>query len=802
MMKIDRFRPARFACSPQVLLALLFGILASTPAPGQATRPVTPERPRTVSVIPIAEARANTTQGVPLLLNQTVTVSGIVTVGNQLGLPAYIQDASGGIAVYDGAFSDSVTIGDEVTISGLVTQYNGLTELNPVTILERVSSGNTVEPVIVTIGDLLADGVNGLEKYEGSLVQINAVSVNTATWSVTGAGTNYQISDGNKQMDVRVDKDVDFANKPAPGGSFTILGVISQYQRTSPYVGGYQLMPRMAADIQATGPRILSMPFEKEITSGSVTLLWNTLAPASPGVRFWENESSALLGTATGAAGTEQIVRMDGLQPATIYRIQAFSIDGPDTSFVRPMYVCTAAATSAGTMNVYFNRAVDNLLYPPLPAQGNVNLKNKLLDRIDAARFSIDAAFYSLSGTSGDDIVAALRSARDRGVSVRVIIEADNSSSAAISTLRGSGVPVIFDTFDPVNAGAGLMHNKFLVIDARDRGSDVDDWVVTGSWNATDQGLLQDAQNCVEIQDQALATIYTKEFDEMWGSSGAAPSASTARFGARKTNNTPHQCQVRGTRIEVFFCPSDRSTEYLVSVVRRARFSVYFAILTFTRDDIAAAMIDRKNAGVRVRGVMDNSSDQGSEYQTLRTAGVDVFLKKNVPGLLHHKYMVLDGDDRGAGADPVVVTGSSNWSTSAETSNNENVIGIHNRDLALQYLQEWYQRYRDAGGTAGIVLAADGPAAAPEAVALRSIAPNPARSGEPLRIACATPPSALAQVVLFDALGRQVRSWSFEASGGGASLLMVDPGPLPGGSYRLQLSSGSSSRTAPLLILR
>jgi len=53
------------------------------------------------------------------------------------------------------------------------------------------------------------------------------------------------------------------------------------------------------------------------------------------------------------------------------------------------------------------------------------------------------------------------------------------------------------------------MHDKFNVIDHRDTTSSRVDWVITGSWNQTDPGTNDDAQNMVEIQDRSLAEAYT-----------------------------------------------------------------------------------------------------------------------------------------------------------------------------------------------------------------------------------------------------------------------------------------------------
>ncbi|MDX9758229.1 MAG: phospholipase D-like domain-containing protein [Bacteroidota bacterium] len=747
--------------------------------------------------IPIAEARENNASGVPVKLGQLVTVNGIVTVSNQFGSPAYIQDHTGGIAVYDFDFSDSVRIGDEVTITGTLTHFNGLTELEQVRIDTIASSGNEVVPVHVGIDAILNDGVGGNEAYESMLVRINGVTVNTTAWTVTGSGTNYKLSDGSAQLDVRVDNDVPYAGQPAPGGSFDIIGVVSQYKTAAPFAGGYQLMPRLAADIIATGPRIVSMPVECDIAADRIDLCWNTAVEADARVRYGIGEHFEL-GTAEGGdAGTEQRVTLASLDAGTIYRVQAFSVAGGDTSFAQPMYVCTASATSTGVMNVFFSRAVDNTLYPPLPAQGNVALANKLMNRIDAARHSIDLCLYSLSGQVGDDIAERLLAAKTRGVRIRAIFETDNSNTNAIRTLR-SNVPAIVDNFDRVNAGAGLQHNKFVIIDARDRSSDTDDWVITGSWNPTDPGTNDDAQNVIEIQDQALAVTYTREFEEMWGSGTETANSSATRFGARKLDNTPHRFVIGGVPVEAYFSPSDMTTNAIANAARGARTSIYFATLTFTRDDLGRIMTDQHAAGVTVRGLLDNNSDQGNEYDFLRTGGVDVLLKKGFTGLLHHKYMIVDADDATAGAAPLVVTGSHNWSNAAEFSNNENTLVVHSHAIAVQYLQEWFKRYVEAGGTGAIVLAADVPPSA-NAFALAAF-PSPLRAGTALTLRVDGAPAGPLEIAMYDMLGRRVRMHALDATGGRQLVLLPTAGLRPG-SYIVTASDAHGHRTQRRIIV-
>ena len=64
----------------------------------------------------------------------TVTVTGLITNGNELGIIRYIEDSSAGLAIYDQAqvFMSNVVRGDSVTVTGVLVDYNGLLEMNPI----------------------------------------------------------------------------------------------------------------------------------------------------------------------------------------------------------------------------------------------------------------------------------------------------------------------------------------------------------------------------------------------------------------------------------------------------------------------------------------------------------------------------------------------------------------------------------------------------------------------------------------------------------------------------------------------
>ena len=452
--------------------------------------------------------------------------------------------------------------------------------------------------------------------------------------------------------------------------------------------------------------------------------------------------------------------------------------------------------------NVYFNTAVNTSVAWYGPAAGNQDLVARVVKRINDARHSVDAALYSLSGGPGNAIASALIDVKSRGVNVRIICESDNRYTSAFSALVNNGIPLITDAFDQVNAGAGLMHNKFFVIDGRG-GAPESVWVWTGSWNPTDPGTNADYQNAIEVQDPALAGAYTMEFNEMWGSDTDAPNFALSRFGARKTDNTPHRFVIGGRSVECYFSPSDGTTAHIVSTIASARHSVAFALLTLTRSDIGNALIAQKTAGHKVRGVLDNNTDQGTQYNNLVANGIDVRLK---PGasyyLFHHKYGLVDAED--PAWDPVTITGSHNWTNSAETSNNENILIIRDGRIANEYLQEFSARYYQYGGSDTIRVGVEWTdAAVASAFSLAQNYPNPFNPTTSIRF---TIPGGRTRVGVslrvYDVLGNEVATLVNELLAPGTYERKFEATGRASGIYFYRLQAGSFTATRRLVFIK
>lgn len=201
-------------------------------------------------VITIAAARVDANNDlVPDLVGQEVTIQGIVMSPNYqtTNHSYYIQDETAGITTFfAGSTEPELNLGDEVEVTGTIGHYNGLTQLQPADgdAFTVLSTGNDpYEPAVMTIAEFLANP----EMYESVLVGFKSVSLTGGTWPASGS-TTLTIADASGSMDLRIDSDMDISGQPEPTWPIDVVGLGSQFDSSSPYDGGYQLMSRYYAD--------------------------------------------------------------------------------------------------------------------------------------------------------------------------------------------------------------------------------------------------------------------------------------------------------------------------------------------------------------------------------------------------------------------------------------------------------------------------------------------------------------------------------------------------------------------------
>ncbi|MBN2040744.1 MAG: DUF1669 domain-containing protein [Spirochaetes bacterium] len=297
---------------------------------------------------------------------------------------------------------------------------------------------------------------------------------------------------------------------------------------------------------------------------------------------------------------------------------------------------------------------------------GRNNPEIGLLSEISNAKKCFYGAFYDLTSKP---LIQELITASRRGVDVKLVIEADNVAKLCTKEFIDSGIRIVTDD------RAGLMHNKFAIIDKEK--------IWTGSYNATYNGGYKNNNNAIRIISKEVSIIYLAEFDEMFKDKIFGNKREYTVFPALMKNNL---CRVADTGIEVYFSPEDDIESIIVRKLSEAKDVICFMAFSFTNDRIADELIRLNKSGVSVSGIIERTgaNSKYSEYKKLNIEGVQVNLDRN-KRIMHHKVIIIDNR--------LLLTGSYNFSKNANKNNDENLIVVDNKIIAGEYVNEFYKLF-------------------------------------------------------------------------------------------------------------
>ncbi|MEO0223576.1 MAG: phospholipase D-like domain-containing protein [candidate division WOR-3 bacterium] len=207
----------------------------------------------------------------------------------------------------------------------------------------------------------------------------------------------------------------------------------------------------------------------------------------------------------------------------------------------------------------------------------------------------------------------------------------------------------------------GILHYKFAIFDKY--------IVLTGSMNWTDNDIFLNDNNVVIIRSKLLANNYLKEFEQMF---------KYKKFSRRKEKIGNNIITIDGLRIENYFSPQDKPSRRIIEIINNSKKTIDFMAFSFTHDRIAKAIISAYERGVKVSGLFEKRQiSKFSEYEKFKNLRMNVYLDKN-PKNMHNKVIIIDSS--------IVITGSYNFSSNADNDNDENVLIIFSREIALKYL--------------------------------------------------------------------------------------------------------------------
>ena len=150
-----------------------------------------------------------------------------------------------------------------------------------------------------------------------------------------------------------------------------------------------------------------------------------------------------------------------------------------------------------------------------------------------------------------------------------------------------------------------------------------------------------------------------------------------------------------GMAVQACFSPLGKCSTRIARELAQAQKEILVALYAFTSDDLAWALAKARQRGVKVQVVLDQEFDAGNESSkrsfleqqgipVRRISGLSTRNRERGAGLMHQKFAVIDRN--------VVLTGSYNWTLSADNVNDENLLVFRDAGpLAEDYRKEFFR---------------------------------------------------------------------------------------------------------------
>ena len=302
----------------------------------------------------------------------------------------------------------------------------------------------------------------------------------------------------------------------------------------------------------------------------------------------------------------------------------------------------------------------DDILYLNIPKElpsnnTNSTFGNKLKKLIKEARFSIDFAIYGLYNQN--DILQALIEAQKRGVVIKGIVDSDahNQNYYKDTTLLYKYFTIKSDHQNYI------MHNKFFIFDKK--------ILWTGSANLSSTGTGgYNANNVIVINNKKISLIYLEEFNQMFN---------VNKFHKHKNKIYSKTIKTKNSTVSIYFSPKSNTYQKgIKKLINSAKKYIYIPIFYLTSKSLAKDLINAKKRNIDIKIILDATAahNKFSIHKYLREKGIQVKIE-NFGGKMHCKSMIID--------DKYFITGSMNFTKTANNFNDENSLIIKNKILPV-----------------------------------------------------------------------------------------------------------------------
>jgi phosphatidylserine/phosphatidylglycerophosphate/cardiolipin synthase-like enzyme len=135
-------------------------------------------------------------------------------------------------------------------------------------------------------------------------------------------------------------------------------------------------------------------------------------------------------------------------------------------------------------------------------------------------------------------------------------------------------------------------------------------------------------------------------------------------------------------KASAYFSPGEDCLHRIRRLIGETQRTLDICVFTITDNRIVRKLAEAHERGISIRVISDDmkSEDLGSDMETLEKLGIECVYDRTTAHM-HHKFAIADGD--------LLLTGSYNWTRSASTENNENIIVSNNSRLVQKFQQEF-----------------------------------------------------------------------------------------------------------------
>lgn len=147
-----------------------------------------------------------------------------------------------------------------------------------------------------------------------------------------------------------------------------------------------------------------------------------------------------------------------------------------------------------------------------------------------------------------------------------------------------------------------------------------------------------------------------------------------------------HSAYAYPSDVQVCFTPGERCDKEIISEINHENKRVWVQAYYLTSRDIINAIINAKERGADVRVILDKSQDRNKRISVIKAIGrhaIPVWIDNTV-AIAHNKVIILGYNE--------VITGSYNFTKSAQNKNAENMLIIKSDKVTWEYTDNFIHR--------------------------------------------------------------------------------------------------------------